>query len=168
MRRTVYRIELAGIWVGAVLLFTAPPFVQGANEVRDEAQGGTSKHGCFYIRDASDFDVLDNSNFIVYAPTKSRAFHVRVAPPSNELKFANGLAFAAQGERICGYAGESVAFGRGGGARRYSITSVWQLDTAALENLLDTYNAGSKKNMPKPNESEGADVERDLSGDAAK
>lgn len=134
-----------------------------ADESLDQVQGGTTKQGCFYTRDASNFDVLDKSNFIVYAPTKSRAFHVRIAPPSNELKFANGLAFEGRGNRICGYAGESVAFGAGGGPRRYSIANVWQLDQAALEQLLETYRTKDGKKVPEPKKPDAADVERDLS-----
>jgi hypothetical protein len=141
--------------------------VNGADEAPDEVLGGTTKQGCFYTRDASNFDVLDSSNFIVYAPTKSRAFHVRIAPPSNELRFANGLAFEGRDNRICGYAGDSVAFGGGGSPRRYSIVDVWQLDAAALEQLLDTYKDGAGKVVPDQKDSHGADVERDLSGDPA-
>jgi hypothetical protein len=163
MKRAVLSIESTGARVAAALLLAGLPPVNGA----DEALGGLTKQGCFYTRDASDFDVLDKSNFIVYAPTKSRAFHVRIAPPSNELRFANALVFEGRGNRICGYAGESIAFGGGGGPRRYAITDVWQLDAAALEQLLDTYKSGGGKGIPERKDSDGAEVERDLSGDEA-
>jgi hypothetical protein len=137
---------------------------ESANEQMDEALGGKSKQGCFFTRDASDFDVLDKSNLIVYAPTKSRAYHVRIAPPSNELRFANGLLFEGRDNRICGYAGESVSFRGSEAGRRYSITNVWQLDASAREQLLDAYKTGAGKKMPEAKESDGAEIERNLTG----
>jgi hypothetical protein len=137
---------------------------ESASETMDEALGGTSKQGCFFTRDASDFDVLDRSNLIVYAPTKSRAYHVRIAPPSNELRFANGLMFEGRDNRICGYAGESLSFRGGEAGRRYSITNVWQLDASAREQLLGAYKTGAGKKIPEAKESHGADIERDLTG----
>jgi hypothetical protein len=171
--KTIFgKIDSTGLKLGAILLGAGfspaiaadDPTNEGTNEGMDEVQGGESKQACFYARDASNFDVLDRSNFVVYAPTKSHAFHVRIAPPASELRFANGLAFEGRSNRICGYAGETVAFGGSGMGRRYSITNVRRLDAAALEYLLDTYPSGDSKKLPEPKDSEGADVERDLSG----
>ncbi len=171
--KTIFgKIDSTGLRLGVILLGAGfspmiaadDPTNEGTNEGMDEVLGGESKQGCFYTRDASSFDVLDRSNFVVYAPTKSRAFHVRIAPPSSELRSANGLAFEGRSNRICGYAGETVVFGGSGMGRRYSITDVRRLDAAALEHLLDTYPSGSSKKAPEPKDSEGADVERDLSG----
>lgn len=167
MKRMREKNASPGLILGTVFLLAgiSPSIAadESANEQMDEALGGVSKQGCFFTRDASDFDVLDNSNLIVYAPTKSRAYHVRIAPPSNQLRFANGLAFEGRSNRICGYAGDSVSFWGSEAGRRYSITDVWQLDAAAREQLLDAYKAGDGKKVPETKDSEGADIERDLS-----
>ena len=137
---------------------------EDTGEAEDQVLGGQARQGCFYTREASNFDVLDKSNLIVYAPTKSRAYHVRIAPPSHELRHANRIAFEGRSGRICGYAGESVSFGGGIGARRYSVANVWRLNEAALEQLKDAYQAGDGEMTPEPRPTEGAEVERDLSG----
>jgi hypothetical protein len=152
-------------WLAIALCWLAPiDPIAGAAEAVDEARGGQSEQSCFYTREADNFDVLEDSNLIVYAPTKSRAFHVRIAPPANGLRFTEGIAFTGRSNRICGYAGESVVFGGRMGARRFSVVDVRRLDEAALEQLKETYTSGDGKKMPEPKPTEGADVERDLSG----
>ena len=121
--------------------------------------GSTSNQACFYKRQVQDFEVLDRSNFIVYAPNKSRPYHVRISPPSTDLKFANALAFSSRGNRICGYAGDTVLIGVRND-RRYSVTGVYRLDEIMLEQVLGAYGNVDIETEP----TEGAEIERDLEG----
>jgi hypothetical protein len=150
--------------IGIFLLVIAIPSPSFADELDEEVKAGQAKHGCFYARQANDFDVLDKQNFIVYAPTKSKAYRVRIARPSNELRFAEGIAFEGRDGRVCGHAGETVALRRGRGGQRYSITDVWRLDEAQVEQLIDQYKSPADGQKLEPQDTEGADIERDLSG----
>jgi hypothetical protein len=149
----------------ALMLIAAMPGAAFGEEQDEAVQSVQGKPGCFYSREANDFDALDNRNFIVYAPTKSRAYHVQISPPSNELEFAQGLAFEARGGRVCGRAGESVSFGRRGGMpRRYNITNVWHVDADQVTNLKDQYKSPEDGKKIETKGTDGVEVERDLSG----
>jgi hypothetical protein len=98
-----------------------------ARDAPDDEMAGTP--GCFNIRDVQNFRVIDRSRLIVFAPNDSRAFQVRISPPSSELRGAPGIAFESRSGRICGRAGESIYFD-GPGGTRYSVTDVRRLDQA--------------------------------------
>lgn len=145
---------------GVILLIATLPLQTVVADQDNELEPGKPRHGCFYSREASNFDALDNRNLIVYAPTKSRAYHVQIAPPSNELRFVEGIAFDGRDGRVCGYAGETVSFGGRGAGRRYSITNVWRLDEAQLAQLKDQYRSPDGDQQIEPKETEGAEIER--------
>ncbi len=121
---------------------------------------GTS--ACFYRRQVSDFRALDRSNLIVYAPSKSNAYQVQISPPSTDLRFANAIAFSSRSSRICGYAGERIILGSGPSPREYSVIGVYRLDDVGLQRLLETYGIGQAAEPLEPEETEGAEIERDL------
>lgn len=106
--------------------------------------------GCFNIRDVQDFRVIDRSRLIVFAPNESRAFQVRIAPPSSDLRNALFIRFEARGGRVCGRAGESIYFD-GPGAVRYAVTDVTRLDGVPAA-------AGGTERM-EPGNDTAADIE---------
>jgi hypothetical protein len=101
--------------------------------------------------------VLDRSNLIVYAPTKNNAYHVRISPPSTELRDANALSFGANETRICGYAGDRVLI-EGSRDRSYAVIDVARLSPEGLAALLEL-RAGAPKPVPVPQPGPGAEVE---------
>ena len=133
-----------------------------APESREEATAASgSRPACFSARQVSDFRVLDRSSLIVYAPSRNNAYHVRISPPSIELRNANALGFSSRNSRICGYAGEALRLDRND-RFSYSIVSVRRLDEVALQGLLDTSGEGT---VPAPEDAEGAEIERDIDDD---
>lgn len=126
------------------------------------AREPTGRQGCFYIRQVNDFRALDRSNLIVYAPTRSTAYHVRISPPSTELKFANALAFQSRSNRICGYAGDRIVFRGTGAGNQVSVTNVYRLDEVGLQRLLAAYGLAEGAEVLEPEEGEAAEIERDI------
>jgi hypothetical protein len=118
--------------------------------------------GCFFRRQAQDFQVLDDRNLIVYAPGKSNAYHVQISPPAPELRFTNALAFESRNTQICGYAGDDLLLADGPASRQYSITGVWRLDEAALQGLKARFNLDTTPAQPEAQPVEGAEIEREL------
>lgn len=119
----------------------------------------TGTTGCFYPRDVRDFRVLDRSNLILYAPDDSNAYHIRLSPPSTELRFAEAIAFQPAGERICGYAGERLIVGPPTSVERLAIIDVARLSPESLQALRSGGEAGSGPAAPRPQPGPGADVE---------
>jgi hypothetical protein len=128
----------------------------------DEARVPSDKQACFRPGQVSGFRSLDRSNLIVYASTRSRAYHVRITPAARELDFANTIAFDTSATRICGYAGEAVLFESGGMARKYFVTEVYALDTEATQNLILQF---SEDLTIEPQNTSGAVIERDIEDD---
>ncbi len=95
----------------------------------------TGKAACFYPRQAQNFRVLDRSNLIVYAPNDANAYHVRISPPSTELRFADSLAFLPTDGSLCGYAGERLVVGGSPRAERLAILEISRLTPEGLAAL---------------------------------
>jgi hypothetical protein len=119
---------------------------------------------CFYSRQAQDFKVLDDHNLIVFAPSRTSAYHVVISPPSPELRFANALGFESRNTRICGYAGERLLLADGPGARPYAVMGVYRLDEAALQGLTTRFGIGETPKQVEPQPADGAEIEKDLDG----
>jgi len=119
------------------------------------------KPGCFYAREVNNWEALNREYLLVYAPNKSRAYLMRFAPPSPEVRNAVTIGFGGR-SRICGKTGERLVVGRGGGpGREYTINNVWRLDSDAVDTLTDS---PEDKAVQPAAESPGAEVEADLSG----
>jgi hypothetical protein len=119
---------------------------------------------CFYSRQAQDFKVLDDHNLIVFAPSRTSAYHVVISPPSSELRFANAMGFESRNTRICGYAGDRLLLADGPGARPYAVMGVYRLDEAALQGLSTRFGVGEAPVQTEPQPADGADIEKDLDG----
>ena len=112
----------AGFTLALLLIACSPGTTRDAP---DDEMLGTP--GCFYIRDVQNFRVIDRSRLIVFAPNDSRAFQVRISPPSSALRGAPGIAFESRSGQICGRAGDRIYFDAPGGTR-YSVADVRRLD----------------------------------------
>ncbi|MEO7386661.1 MAG: DUF6491 family protein [Gammaproteobacteria bacterium] len=117
----------------------------------------TGTPDCFYVRDAQNFLVLDRSNLIIYAPNDNHAYHLRISPPSTELRWAEGLAFSPS-DRICGYAGDRLFVGPPQSVERYAVIDVARLSAEGLEALRATAR-GDAAPIARPQPGAGAEVE---------
>jgi hypothetical protein len=125
----------------------------------DEAVEAIDQRACFQASQVTGFKTLDQSNLIVYAPSRTSAYHVRIRPPARELKFANVIAFDTGGTRICGRVGEGVLFESGGMGRKYFVTDVYRLDEEARQNLISSF---SEVINVEPQEERELEIERDI------
>jgi len=155
------RMVMRAAWLGvAVLMLAACAGKQmETNSDDNEASGQSGQRACFRPGQVSGFKTLDRTNLIVYAPSKSSAYHVRISPPARELRYANTIAFDSGETRICGYAGEGVFFESGGMARKYFVTDVYQLDAEAAQNLITEL---SGEVEIEPQNTLEAEIERDI------
>ena len=132
-------------------------------DAESTGDGSGNLSSCFVARQASNWDVLDRSNLIVYAPNQSNAFRVQISPPSMELRSAQALAFSGRSSRICGFAGDQVVVGRGRSGRTHSVINVLRLDERELENLQRRFGKlPADESAPVPEESPGAEVTEDV------
>jgi hypothetical protein len=138
---------------------------EAAVETAAEDERVTGTPACFYRRQVSDFRALDRANLIVYAPTKSNAYHVRISPPTTSLKWADTIAFQSRSGRICGYAGERLLLDGAGAARGFSVAGVYRLDETTHDELLVQYGLGKGATGLEPAETAGAEIERDIESD---
>lgn len=118
----------------------------------------TGTAACFYPRQVQDFQVLNRSNVIVYAPNDRNAYHVQVSPPSLDLFHADGLAFLPSNDRICGYAGDRLIIAGSGAGRRVAIIAVSRLSPEGLEALRGG-NSGATAPAVEPQPGPGAEIE---------
>jgi hypothetical protein len=152
---------LRGVWLlaGGILLCACAGNQAEAEKKNIATDAESGQRACFQRGQVSGFKTLDRTNLIVYAPTKSSAYHVRISPPASELRFANAIAFDSGGSRICGHPGEGVIFDSGSVARKYFVTDVYRLDTEAVQNLIVEF--GGDVNVEPRNTLE-AEIERDI------
>lgn len=134
---------------------------QSENDAQ-EATFASGQAACFQAGQVTGFRALDRSNLIVYAPTRSSAYHVRIQPPARELNFTSRIAFDTRSRRICGHAGESVIFDSGAMARTYFVTDVYRLDAEGAQSLIDEFAA--EVTVDADNTS-GAEIDRDIQDD---
>jgi hypothetical protein len=100
------------------------------------APAETGSAACFVRRLVTSFTVLDDTNLVVFAPSRTEAFHVRIRPAAPEMAGAAALAFTSRGHQVCGAAEDAVFFGQERSAPRHAITGVSRLSEAALNELL--------------------------------
>jgi hypothetical protein len=117
----------------------------GAQKARLPPPSVTGASGCFFARQAQGFRVLDRSNLIVFAPNESHAYHVRISPPSTDLRFAESLAFLPADAWICGHAGERLVIG---GARRELPLAVLDVSRLSAASLAALGGDGASRTVP--------------------
>lgn len=136
------RFLLPGV-LGAVLAGCATPPPPGQEAVsRLPAPAETGNAGCFVRRLVTSFTALDERNLVVYAPSRTEAFHVRIRPAAPEMAGAAALAFTSRGHQVCGVNEDAVFFSPDPSAPRHAIIAVSRLSESALRELLALAAAG--------------------------
>jgi hypothetical protein len=146
----------AGLPAGLALVLLLAACSTGAPRT-DTPVELTGTPGCFNIRDVQDFRAIDRSRLVVFAPNDSRAFQLRISPPSPALRGAPRIAFDSRSGRICGRAGESIYFDTPG-SMRYAVTDVRRLDQTSAA-LLGSGGSGPKADELEPETDTAADIE---------
>ena len=92
---------------------------------------------CIFFRTLYDWKPLNRHNLIVWAPSRKHPYHLQLDRPCQNLRFAHTIGFTSNNGRLCGFGGDSVLVGHGGGLPdRCPIGSITKLDKDGLERLL--------------------------------
>jgi hypothetical protein len=121
------------------------------------------KGGCFYVRDVNNWEAVNRSQIIVYAPSRKKAYLLSIAPPTINARSSSTLGFRGR-DRICGRAGDRVLFGSGMD-RGHSIMDVRRLDEATLAAYEASIKKADEPEVVPAKESPGAEVETDIQPD---
>jgi len=92
---------------------------------------------CVFFRTLYDWRPLNNTNLIVWAPSRKHPYHIQLDRPCFGLKFAHSIGFTSRDSRLCGFGGDSVLVESGGGRPdRCPIGSITKLTEESLKSLL--------------------------------
>lgn len=92
---------------------------------------------CIFFRTLYDWKALNNSNLIVWAPSKNHPYHIQLDRPCQGLRFAYSIGFTSRDSRLCGFGGDAVLVESGGGrADRCPIGGITKLTEESLKSLL--------------------------------
>lgn len=144
-------LHMAVALVGLSIFGAATPYAQEASDkaapktANDEgyvleqypdALPQTSNQ-CIFFRTLYDWKPLNRYNLIVWAPSRKHPYHIQLDRPCHNLRFAHTIGFTSNDGRLCGFGGDSVLVGHGGGLPdRCPIGSITKLDEGGLERLL--------------------------------
>ncbi len=135
--RLMIRVMLTSVAGAALLSGCAASGTQEDSDDASESRAITSDS--VRIDQVRDFRVLDDSNLILYAPTRRNAYHVELMPACQGLRFADTIALRGRTGRLAGFAGDRVIIDRPGMPDRCAVTNVRRLDEASLTELIVSF-----------------------------
>ncbi len=135
-RTALYASVLAGFVTAAGPGSIGPVFAQDSLTpeaiTRDQPQAT-----CIFFARLHDWTPINDTNMILWA-SRTQSYHVRLAPPCNGLRFANGIGFSSRSgssRRLCTM--DSVVVDNGPGIpERCLIQEMIELDEGSLKALL--------------------------------
>jgi hypothetical protein len=162
---TARQFGTSGLWIIVLLIAASGCASQGTarRTTRPTVTAGEfGTPGCFYVDLVRDFEILDDSNLIVYAPGKPDAYHVHYSPPNWELGLIETIGFDSLGSQVCGYASDRMVHNDSAGLTRYAINGVYRLEPMALTALRTRFGLGKNAKKPVPQPADGATIGREL------
>ena len=110
---------------------------------------------CVFFRTLYDWQVLDDHNMVIWAPSRREAYQVYFMTPLTGLSFNIKLAFVDKDHdgRLCGFSRDEIVAPDPGFPQRATITAMKHLDADGIAKLEAQYNVkltrDSKKQKPK-------------------
>jgi hypothetical protein len=151
-----FALILAAAVTAALSLSALPTIAQDAPPAEDEATepksandpgyvlkdrpGQIPKGGkqCIYFRRLYDWQPLNDTNLIVWAPSRKFPYHIQLARRCHGLRFTLSLGFFSRDSNLCPFGGDAVLVDSGGGRpERCSIAAITKLSEEALKSLQD-------------------------------
>jgi len=125
--------------------------------VRDLNMNGSD---CISIRTIRDYKPLDSRNLLIYGSGK-RAYFVRLAHSSMEMRSSFQIGFSSRDGRLCPYGGDSLVFGSSFSHESVNIRAISQISEDQVEDLLVRFGKteSDQPYIPAPREVEGAEIE---------
>jgi hypothetical protein len=92
---------------------------------------------CIFFRTLYDWRPLNDSNLIVWAPTRRNPFLLQLDRPCLGLRHAQNIGFYSRDSELCGFGGDAVIIESGSGRPdRCPIGAITKLEDDALKALL--------------------------------
>jgi hypothetical protein len=129
IRYRVFLILIAGL-TGLAACAASPGKSPAASA---EDTGDTNR--CLFARSINNFEVLDESNLIVWAPSRRDPYRIEIMGICHNLKLANAIAFNTN-SMLCGHAGERLIFSDMGTRTSCAIANVSRLTAQQMNSLL--------------------------------
>ncbi len=93
---------------------------------------------CIFFRTLYDWKPLNDSNLIVWAPSRNNPYLIQLDRRCSALRFTLSLGFYSRDSNLCPLGGDSVVVDGGGGrAERCGIGGITKLTEESLQSLLD-------------------------------
>jgi hypothetical protein len=109
---------------------------------------------CVFFRSLYDWQVLDDHNMVIWAPSRKDAYHVYFMTPLVGLNFSIKLAFVDKDHdgRLCGFSRDEIVVPDRAFPQRTTITAMKHLDADGIAKLEEQYKVkltrDSKKQKP--------------------
>ncbi|MEM7198261.1 MAG: DUF6491 family protein [Pseudomonadota bacterium] len=122
------------------------------NESKQEGRTKLPKttKDCVLVRNVHDWRALDRYNLIIWAPSRSRPYHVELDVPCMPLPFAETIGISSRDNRLCGFGGDAILVRH----QRCPVGAIKPIDKTGLEALLVKF--GKKK--PKADKPKAIDT----------
>jgi len=140
---------------------SAPKSPNDPGYVLEERPGRYSKGGnqCIFFRRLYDWRPLNDTNLIVWAPSRKFPYHIQLAQRCRGLRFTLSLGFYSRDSNLCPFGGDAVLVDSGAGRpERCSIGAITKLSEEALESLLEQA-PGRRRRGKDQNKDENGDAE---------
>lgn len=140
----------------------APPAPKDANDPgyvleRNPDSLPDTTNQCIFFRTLYDWKPLNNTNLIVWAPSRKHPYHLQLDRPCFGLRFAHSIGFTSRDSRLCGFGGDSVLVESGGGMPdRCPIGSITKLTEDSLKALLDQAPGRGSRGKKADDDKDGA------------
>lgn len=93
---------------------------------------------CIFFRRLHDWRPLNDTNLILWAPSRKFPYHIQLAQRCRGLRFTLSLGFYSRDSNLCPFGGDAILVDRGAGRpERCSIAAITKLNEGALKSLLD-------------------------------
>jgi hypothetical protein len=130
-----------------------------ANPQQDNRQSAASqsrRDQCVFFSSVYDWQALDDTNMVIWAPSRTTAYHLELSMPLPGLKFAHTVGFidGTRDGQLCSFGFDAVTMGEDSIPQKSTIRSLTRLDAAGITQLEEKYKTKlardpKRKTLPK-------------------
>jgi len=148
------KIHLLNGFFGAIILAAGLTALAEENAIKPLNKKEYDSHisnfdkgrDCVFSRTIGNWAMLDNQRLILYAPTKSKPYYVKLSIRSHELKYVNAIAVHSKFDnRFCPYGGNALFID----GSRYTIQAIKKIDPDMAKQLIAHNKKEDKKGAKK-------------------
>lgn len=135
-----------GAFMNTALIVTwslgASGIAQADAEKYPDPMPGASKDECVFVRDISNWRVLDSRNVVLFSPNERRAYLMQLGMPISDLKYSFKVAFIDRDRngQLCGRSLDKIQAADSLVKQPVTIMGMTRLDEAGLAALEAQYN----------------------------